>query len=274
MLDKTMIGSMIQGEITVIEDGVEVVKKLSDVESGYYSQAEKIIRLLLIVVGALGTVMTPRNTFCFANGDLEGAKKNVMMGLRFASLLIFPFMFGIIAVAHNFSPWFFGAGYDKVPILMKIFSPLILAVGLNGVLGNQYLIPASRDKQYTISVVIGACTNLILNAVLITFYGSIGAAISTVCAEFVILLVQLFFLRKDVSMINILSNGWKYLVAGIVMLIPCYIAGLKLESSILNTLIIVIIGVFVYGIMLLILKDEFIYSILGKLKRKKNNNEK
>ena len=53
------------------------------------------------------------------------------------------------------------------------------------------------------------------------------------------------------------------------MFIPCYIVGLKLESSILNTLIIVAIGIFVYGIMLLILKDEFIYSILGKFKRKK-----
>lgn len=274
MLDKTMIGSMIQGEITIIEDGVEVVKKLSDVESGYYNQAEKIVKLLITIVTSLGTVMIPRNSYCFANGDLVSAKKNVMTGLRFAYLLAFPLMFGVIAVSYNFSPWFFGDGYEKVPFLMQVFSPLILAIGLNNVLGIQYLIPSSRDNQYTISVVIGAGTNLILNAILINFYGSLGAAISTVCAEFIILFVQLFFLRKDITLLNILSSGWKYFVAGIVMFIPCYIVGLKLSSSILNTLIIVVIGIFVYGIMLLILKDEFIYSLLGKLKRKKNNNGK
>ena len=115
----------------------------------------------------------------------------------------------------------------------------------------------------------GLGTNLILNAILITFYGSVGAAISTVCAEFIILFVQLFFLRKDITLLSVISSGWKYFAAGIVMFIPCYIVGIKLESSILNTLIIVAIGIFVYGIMLLILKDEFIYSILGKLKRKK-----
>ena len=274
MLDKTMIGSMIQGEITVIEDGVEVVKKLSDVESGYYNQAEKIVKILITIVSALGTVMIPRNSYYFGKGDLVSAKKNVMTGLRFAYLLAFPLMFGVIAVSYNFSPWFFGNGYEKVPFLMQVFSPLILAIGLNTVFGNQYLIPSSRDNQYTISVVIGASTNLILNAILITFYGSVGAAISTVCAEFIILFVQLFFLRKDITLLNVISSGWKYLVAGIVMFIPCYIVGLKLSSSILNTFIIVVIGIFVYGIMLLILKDEFIYSILGKLKRKKNNNEK
>ena len=269
MLDKTMIGSMIQGEITIIEDGVEVVKKISDLESGYYNQAEKIVKLLITIVTSLGTVMIPRNSYCFANGDLVSAKKNVMTGLRFAYLLAFPLMFGVIAVSYNFSPWFFGDGYEKVPFLMQVFSPLILAIGLNNVLGIQYLIPSSRDNQYTISVVIGAGTNLILNAILITFYGSLGAAISTVCAEFIILFVQLFFLRKDITLLSVISSGWKYFVAGIVMFIPCYIVGIKLESSILNTLIIVAIGIFVYGIMLLILKDEFIYSILGKLKRKK-----
>ena len=274
MLDKTMIGSMIQGEITVIEDGVEVVKKLSDVESGYYNQAEKIVKVLITIVSALGTVMIPRNSYFFAKGDVISAKKNVMTGLRFAYLLAFPLMFGVIAVSCNFSPWFFGDGYEKVPFLMQVFSPLILAIGLNTVFGNQYLIPSSRDNQYTISVVIGAGTNLILNAILISFYGSVGAAISTVCAEFIILFVQLFFLRKDITLLSVISSGWKYFVAGIVMFIPCYIVGLKLSSSILNTLIIVAIGIFAYGIMLLILKDEFIYSILGKLKRKKNNNEK
>ena len=79
MLDKTMIGSMIQGEMTVIENGVEVVKKISDVESGYYNQAEKIVKLLITVVSALGTVMIPRNSYYFANGDLVSAKKNVMI---------------------------------------------------------------------------------------------------------------------------------------------------------------------------------------------------
>jgi O-antigen/teichoic acid export membrane protein len=268
MLDKTMIGLLIPGTTTVIKNGVETTVKISDLENGYYNQAEKIIKMFVTVVTSLGTVMIPRNSFFFANHEEEKGNENVKKGLRFAYFLALPLMFGVIAVANNFSPWFFGDGYEKVPLLMMVFSPLILAIGLNNVYGVQYLISSGKDKIFTISVTIGAAINICLNSFLIYYYQSVGAAIASVCAEFSILIFQMIYCRKTFKISSVLLMSWKYVVASLVMFIPCYFMGVYLSSSILNTFLIVLVGVVVYALMLLLLKDSFLLSIIGQIKNK------
>ena len=92
-------------------------------------------------------------------------------------------MLGIAAIAPNIIPWFLGPGYEKCVLLMQLFSPLVLLIGLSNVFGLQYLIPTKQDKKYTIGILSGAVTNLILNFVLIHYYWSLGAIIATLCAE-------------------------------------------------------------------------------------------
>jgi len=220
---------------------------------------------LVTIVTALGTVMIPRNSFYFANGQTDKAKENVIKSLKFAFLVSLPLMLGMITVADNFSPWFFGTGYEKVPLLIKVFSPLILAIGLNNVFGNQYLIASGQDTKYTISVTFGALVNLILNSILIFFYSSLGAVIASVCAETSILIIQMIMLRKVFNPLNALKLCWKYVLSALVMFVPCFFMGVYLSPSILNTILIVLVGIVAYGIMLFIVKDEFVRDILNKL---------
>ncbi len=264
MIDKTMIGAMVQGETTVIVDGVAITKKIADIENGYYGQAEKIIVFLAAIATSLGAVSIPRNAFYYSEGQIEKVRSNVYTGLKFAYFLAMPLFLGTISVASNFAPWFFGEGYEKVPLLMMVFSPIILAKGLTNVFGEQYLIPSNQDMKYTISIVVGAVINLILNSILILFYQSVGAAIASVCAEFLILFVQIFMLRKTFKPVKVIACGWKYCLSALIMFVPCYFAGKFLESSILNTFLIVLIGVVVYGICLLLLKDEFVFETVKK----------
>jgi uncharacterized membrane protein len=44
--------------------------------------------------------------------------------------------------------------------------------------------------------------------------------------------------------------------------------GVYLSSSILNTFLIVLVGVVVYALMLLLLKDSFLLSIIDQIKNK------
>ena len=268
MLDKTMIGLLVQGETTVIVDGVEVTKRIADLESGYYNQAEKIIRLFLTVVAALGGVLIPRNAYHYANGEEEIADNNVRKGFHVAFFLAMPLCLGVIAVADNFCPWFFGPGYEKVPLVMRILSGLILAIGFNNVYGPQYLIPAGKDRQYTIAVVIGAVVNFGLNFLLVYFFASVGAAIASVCAEVIILVVMAFMCRKRFPFLPIIKSGWKCTVAAGLMFVPCYFMGRYLPSSILNTFIIVGVGAVVYAAILLLLREEFVYRGIRFVKKK------
>ncbi len=248
-LDKTMIG-VITG---------------SDFENAFYEQAEKIVKMVMTVVTSLGTVMIPRNTNAFERKDMEAIRRNIYRSVRFVLLLGIPMMIGLIAVSDNMVPWFLGDGYYKSANIMKILSVLVLAIGLNNVFGLQYLIPAGEDKKFTISVTCGAITNFLLNLVLIRLFKSYGAAIATIVAEIAVAVIMFCFIRKNISLREILKSSIKYLISGIIMFVPCFMFGRILAPSIINTFIIVFTGVVVYLICLILLKDGFFFEIANRL---------
>ena len=162
LLDKTMIGN-------IIFDKSEV---------GYYEQSQKVVRMVLTLITSLGTVMLPRIANKFSEGKKEEVQNYMRKSFNFVFLLAYPMIFGIIAVSKNFVPIFFGAGYDKVSIIMSVISPIILLIGLNTIIGTQYLITTKRQSEYTKAIVSGAVINFCLNFILIKPFGAIGAAIA------------------------------------------------------------------------------------------------
>ena len=241
-------------------------------ENGYYEQALKISKLVLTVVTSLGTVMIPRIGYHYSKGDTEMVKTYMYRAYRFVWLCGIPLTLGLIAVSSNFVPWFFGSGYEKVVSLLGVLSMLILAIGINNVTGMQYLIPTERQTLFTITVIIGACVNFILNLILIRSFNSIGAAIASVTAETVIAIVQLIIVRKELSPLYILRQGVNYYFAGGIMMIVLYFEGKLLTSSILHTALLVFTGSIVYFLILLLVHDEFFLSniniVINRLNKK------
>lgn len=252
VLDKIMIGS-------IIADKSEV---------GYYEQSQKIVKVLVTIVTSLGTVMAPRMANTFINGDSEKLRQYMKKSFNFVFLLAFPMVFGLISVSKYFVPMFFGNGYEKVIILMNVISPIIIAIGLSGVIGTQYLLPTKKQKEFTISVTIGAIINFLINMLLIGKYGAVGASIGTVIAEICVTSIQFIFIRKEFLIKDILKFLAQYFVSAILMYIICSIIGKYINNNLYSIIIQVSIGVVIYIVCLLILKNEFIYSILNKLKQK------
>lgn len=244
VFDKTMIG-LITG---------------SSYENGYYEQAIKLSKMALSLVTALGTVMVPRIGYLFEKGCKKDIQRYMYRGYRFVWFLGIPMCLGIVMMAENLVPWFYGDGYEKVVPLLQILSLLILAIGINNVTGIQYLIPTKKQNIFTLTVIIGAAINFCLNMILIYFYKSIGAAIASVIAESVIAIVQLIIVRKELSPIHVLKEGIHYFIAGIVMFFALIPITKILTPSLLNSLIIVCCGIFVYFLILLFEKDEFFIS--------------
>ena len=276
MLDKTMIGLLVPGETTVIVDGVEVVKKVSDIENGYYEQAEKIVKLVMTVATSLSVVMIPKNVTFIQNNDIEGLKNNIYKSLRFTLLISIPMCLGIICIAKNFSPWFFGDGYEKVPYLLMILSVIIISIGLSGVFGIQYLVALGRDKPFTIIVTCGAILNFVLNIVLVRYLYAYGVAISTAIVETLIAIVDIIYLRKELPIKRVCKESYKYLISGIVMFGVTFPISFLLPSSIWATLVLIVIGVVTYGASVIILKDSFVREIfrvgISKIKTLFHNN--
>lgn len=254
VLDKTMIGIITSNSF----------------ENGYYEQSVKIVRIVLTLVTSLGTVMIPRIGYYFQNGKENDVRAYMYRAYRFVWFLGIPLCLGLISVSPVFVPWFFGEGYEKVTSIIGILAFLILAIGINNVTGMQYLIPTKRQNLFTLTVIIGSLTNLILNYFLIIHYQSIGAAIASVAAESVIAIIQIILVRKELEPKIIASSSIRYIFSGIVMY--CYILYIRKYCipNILSTLFLVISGAIVYFSLLLILKDNFfidnIKNIINKIR--------
>ena len=274
ILDTTMIGALVENKA----------------ETGYYEQGQKVIRLLLTVVTSLGVVMVPRMASTYASGDNEKIKNYMKMSFKFVFFLAFPIMFGIMSISESFVPVFFGTGYDKVVILINIICPILILMGMGNVLGTQYLLPTKRQKEYTISVSAGVIVNFILNYILIKQYASIGASIATVLSELVVVAIQFQYIKRDISFKNLLEMAWKYLVSGLIMFAVCFGIRWTLALDIINSGLIniantismensylinitsivvqMLFGIVTYFTMLIILKDDYVFKFIDKIKSK------
>lgn len=251
VLDKTMLG-IITGSVR---------------ENGYYEQATKMARVCLVFVTSLATVMVPRMGFYVEKDDTEHIKEAMYQSYRFVWFLGLPICLGIIGVAENFVPWFFGPKFLKVIPLVKIMAWIIPIIGINNETGALYLIPYKRQKIYTITISFGALLNFICNSILIPRWTSIGAAIGSVIAELCIAISQLVIVRKELSLRKIASSSIHYWIAGIIMWGVLKIENNFFTPSISHTLILIISGMITYGIVLIILKDTFLTTIFANLKK-------
>lgn len=250
MLDKTMIG--------IFADGAS--------QNGYYEQAMRISKMVLTLVTSLGTVMIPRIGYHLGRKDNEGVKNYMYKSYRFVWFLGIPLCFGLIAISDNLVPWFFGPGFDEVKTLLKILSVLILAIGFSNVTGMQYMIPARKQNKFTITILIGAGCNFMLNLLLIPHFFAIGAAIASVVAETIITASQFILIKKEISFFEVIKLSKKYFISGIVMIIVLVAANILIkESSIMNTLILITIGCIVYILLLIIMKDDFMKGNINTL---------
>lgn len=249
VLDKTMIGK-ITGDM---------------VEVGYYEQAQKVVKATLTILTALQTVMNSRIANAYATKNEKEVRECLEKSFNFVWILAIPIVFGLIAVAPKFVPWYYGEGFDGVTPILIATTPILIATGLNGITGIQYLVQIGKQKIFTMSVVIGAITNVILNMILIHYIGGIGAAISSVIAELVIFLVQLKYFKEQFKLGEILKLGIKCIISGAVMFVIVKLLTDMLPISIINTIIEVIVGGIIYIIMLIILKYSFLTDIYNQI---------
>jgi len=239
-----------------------MIGMLSNIEEvGLYAQAEKIVKAALALVTALGTVMLPRMSNIFANGDKEKMDNYLNSSLRGVAYAAVPMFIGISSISKEFVGWFFGVRFEPVTYLIIVISPVLYFIAMSNVMGMQYLLPSNRIKAFTVSVTTGAVVNVILNFVLILQMKSLGASIATVVAEFSVTGVQYYYLRKEIKVRYYLESFAKYIFASAIMAVAVRLIGNAMGTGIDTTVIQGIIGAFVYIIVLTILKEKVNYML-------------
>ena len=201
-------------------------------EVGFYQNAENIITLPSFLTTAIVTVMLPYSSNLVAKGENDGNEQLLQSSVKYTSILNLAMAFGIFSIAGDFIPWYLGKGFERSAVLIKLMAPVIFLNGLSSVLRYQYIIPHELDKANLVSMFSGAGADILFNLLLIPRYGAVGAAVATVLAYLVILLVQLLYIRKDLNISDLMRSFLPCIVFGILMSISVLLVG-KLHLPIL-----------------------------------------
>ncbi|MCR6513732.1 MAG: flippase [Clostridium chrysemydis] len=252
LLDRTMLGFM-----------------TNDSQVGLYDNSQKTIKLVLALVTSVGTVMLPRMSSLYSEGKMDEFKDMVYKAFSFINFVAFPMTFGLLAISKDFSSWFYGPSFNGIQILLIIGSFLILAISWSNILGIQVMLPMRMERQFTISVCVGAVVNVILNILLIPTLFSLGTTFASVIAEFAVTLVQVLFLRKFVDLNKIIRTVWKPLAGSIIMMTVVFIVEKYIHiNGILATIVQTGIGIIIYILVMAILKSSVLNFALKEIKSK------
>ena len=251
-LNKTMLGALI---------GVQA--------SGFYDNSDKIVKIILAVVTATGTVLLPHSAHSYSQGRYDIIETSLDRSMHFILLLAFPLATGLAGVAPLFTHIFFGKGFSPVSDLLIIESIVIVLVGISNAVGVQYLLPTNQLKTFTTSVIFGALVNIFLNLPLILLFQSDGAMVATVLSELLVTVYQLIKVKQQIDVFKLFREVWKYAFSAFAMGILVRIFTMILPiQSIALLLLAVLWGGVVYFLILGLLRPHELRQMILVLRKK------
>ena len=247
----------------------QMIKWFTDttVENGYYEFAQRIEQMAVTVVTSLSIVTMPRMANLFNLNAIDRMRNRLEQTIRFILLLSVPMCLGMMSVTDYLVPLYLGSGFERSATLLKIFSLLSVVVGLNNAVGKQVLMPVGRQKEYNMSVILGAFVNFGLNLLLIPHFYSVGAVIASVASETSILLAFIYYSRDYIRLGWIIKASARYVIAGAAMAGVIAFSYTRLSMSWKSLAIQVVLGGIVYVAAVLVLRDKFALEMLEIIKR-------
>lgn len=237
-------------------------------QAGFFDNSDKIVRVFLALLTALGTVVFPRIANHFKKGEIEKANEYVKVAFSLVSCISLPLVGGIILVADPFSSLFYGHSFDGINKVLTVLSVELIFMGWSSIIGQQYMVAIGKTMELTFSMLISFVICIGISYMLIPEYGAIGAAIVSVFGEAIMLIIQLYVVRNIISVTSLFEEVWKYLLSTVVMVVICLILNRFLleQSDILKLLITSSVGVLIYTLVLMIMKPKALIVLKEKTK--------
>lgn len=233
---------------------------------GIYSAAVKINKIILALVVSASMVLLPRLSYYSEHNDYEKFTAVTKKGLDFLLLVAIPCAVGLCLLSPQIISLLSGNAYTAAIPAMRIMNPIILMIGISNFIGLQLFMPLRKEKYTLYSVLCGAAINFTLNMILIPRYQVLGAAVSTLVAETVVTVIQLFLAKDIVDLKALARKGVLYLLNAAVMGIVVYLLAQMTENVLMSFILCAGSGAVVYMIILLLERNEIVYAVIHAVK--------
>jgi O-antigen/teichoic acid export membrane protein len=174
---------------------------------GIYAFGMKVIRLIGMAVTESLMVFFPRIvTYISLNKTVELQALHLKI-LRLILLFCIPVCVGLLMISDEAVNVIFGSQFAGVAINLKILSVFPLLKSYSLFQRNEILLPYHKEKWYVQSLAAGAATFVVTALILCPLYGDVGACISMIIAELVVIIANAAFIRRMTDVAQVIE--WK-----------------------------------------------------------------
>lgn len=249
-LDKTMIGFL-----------------ANDEQVGFYSASTKITKLVISLITAILTVISPRLSN-YAETDRKKYDDLLEKTFNIMLLLCLPFMFGLIVMARPLTLLFCGENFEPSVRIMQVMSVIIFMIPLATFCSTQVFLPQRKDKFTLYPVFVGAVVNALFNVVLILKFGGLGAGIATVIAETSVTFASFILVKKmEIGLSKLFRSFYHYIISSLIMAFVVFFLGKIMPSNLIFIFLRIFAGVALYFLSLILLRNVYVKDFLSNLKR-------
>ena len=166
---------------------------------GLYSCAAKIKVLLTVLTGTIYTVALPKATELWKKKKESEFRELSRKSFHVVYMVLLPLTVYFIIFSK---PWILlvgGSEYAEAAWTMQILLLAVIPIGLSNIVGGQMLIPMGMEKKLFQAELIGAISNIFLNAILIPRFSASGAAVATTISEVLVTVVVMYAVLKQVN---------------------------------------------------------------------------
>lgn len=229
VMDKTMLGMMSEYN-----------------QVGYYYNADKLINIPVGILAGACTVLLPRMSTIIASGNYDKKIDTFRTTIQAITCISSSFCFGIMGIADEFVPLFYGEGYVPCILLVKGLAVVIVLKSISEGLKTQYLIPNENNKCFIIAVFAGCIANIIANTILIPRLDAMGAVIGTIIAEGIAMTIPAIFICHKEKLFGDIFYCLGFILIGTIMEAAVDAVSLFENCVWLKVGLKIAVGVFVY----------------------------
>lgn len=153
---------------------------------GYYSFALKMVKVFLLVIVAVGTVLSPRLSYLVSSGLEKEGNAYINKLVQFILIAAIPAGAGMTLLAPEIIGAIAGEKFLPSVPLLRILAWLPLIIGLSNVFCFQTLVPFKQEKKFLGTVLTGCFVSISANLLLIPYFQEKGAAMASVITEITI----------------------------------------------------------------------------------------
>lgn len=254
LMDTTMLGMMCPEEVVA-----------------YYTYPMQIVRVIIVVLTAIGGVLLPRLSYYFQQNMFAEAAKAVNDVFYAMLFLLLPCGIGLFMVADTLIPLLFGTVYMPAVTTLQIASLLTVALGFSNLFGTQILVAVGEERKLFFATVVGAASNIVMNACFIPVFAQNGAAVASVISESMVTLMTYMYAIKYIKIQHRKKLIWPILISSAVMVVVLWGVKMLIENSLLELVVSVGVGVIVYLVINCVMGNEWMVEGVKRIRKNREN---